>query len=296
MISRRVDNRIGRQRRKNLRPLRGICAEKPLRHHAHHGERRIGNHHFASHHIRRSVEPVTPELFADDHSEPCRTASRLIVLRRKVTAQQGRSFESLKILSAHQHTRDDLVAGLPTYQERVRVVGKYFREDVVPGFQTAKQRRAEKIVILVRRSIQIAQHGQLLGVRHWKWPQQQSVDQREDRRVRAHAQSKRKYGNHRETGRLPHLPEREQNVASHLLDERQAALHSILFLRLCHPAEGSQRHCSRLLRCHPTLLVLFNGELDVDAELFVEVVVPLPLSKQRCNLAQQYAYPDHESS
>ena len=72
----------------------------------------------------------------------------------------------------------------------------------MPVLQAAKEGRAEFIVIGIGSALNVPQHGQLLGVRHRQRSQQQSIDQREDRCVRAHAKSQRQQRHGRKARRL----------------------------------------------------------------------------------------------
>jgi hypothetical protein len=118
-------------------------------------------------------------------------------------------------------------------------------------------------------------------MRHRQRPQKQSIDQREDCCIRAHAKSKRQHCDKCEARRFQKLANREPQVAPYLLYQRQSSLHSICFLCLRQPAKLLQRRCTRLLRIHAALEILFDGEIDVRAKFFVEVCVELSFAEER---------------
>src|SRR5271156_3566247 len=176
MVSRRVSDRVGRQRSKYHGPLRRVGSDKPLGHYPNHSEWRVGDNHLSPDNVWGAVEPVVPKVLTDHNREPCRTATRLVVLRSQVATQQWRRFQRLEKLSADQHCRDIFVAGTALHLKRIAVEGKDILEDVAPLLQAAEKRRTESVVglgtILVH-----AQDDELFGVGHGKRPQQQSVDQ-----------------------------------------------------------------------------------------------------------------------
>lgn len=62
---------------------------------------------------------------------------------------------------------------------------------------------------------------------------------------------------------------------SQCFEERQASLDPVLLLNLCDAAEFAQSDGSGLLGGHAASQVFFDGQVDVGAQLFVEVVVQL---------------------
>jgi hypothetical protein len=58
-------------------------------------------------------------------------------------------------------------------------------------------------------------------------------------------------------------------------EERQAALNPVLLLNLREATEFAEGCGSGLLSGHAAFQIFFDGEIDVGAQLFVEVVIEL---------------------
>jgi hypothetical protein len=155
----------------------------------------------------------------------------------------------------------------------------------MPFFQGAKQRCAKAVerAVVVRE----VHHGQLIRMWHRQRPQQQSIDQREDRRVRAQPQSQRQNRGHGEAGRPAQLPQSEAHVARHLFQERHPPPHAVLLPDLCHAAKLHQRRTPRLIFAQAAFEVLRNGEVDVAFELFIQLLIqPSPPEQSRATAQQ----------
>src|ERR1700759_5528269 len=105
-----VDDRVGRYRNEDLRPLRRVGSYKLLRHHTNHGERNVGDNQLPPYDIRSTIEPPRPKMFADHHCKSRRTATFLIVFRCQVPANQRRRLKTLEELAAYQHPANVLVS------------------------------------------------------------------------------------------------------------------------------------------------------------------------------------------
>ncbi len=205
MVSRRVKDGIRRKRRIDLRSSRGVCSCKPLRHHAHHGKRDIGNGQLTPNHVGGTIKPGLPELLGDHHRKARRAAASLIVFRGQISSQQRRRFERSEKLPADRHPWNIFVCRSSTHLHEVRVVSENIRKDVMPTLQAAEEGSTESIVGL-RSTLLHAQHYQLLAMRHRERSQQEPVDQGEDCGIRSYTQRQGQERNGRETGRLSQQP------------------------------------------------------------------------------------------
>src|SRR6185437_4548155 len=146
MVSRGVNDRISRERSKDLRSLRWVGSYKPLRHHADYSKRRVGDRQLSPHNVRCAMEPALPETLADHDRKSYRTTAMPVILGRQIASQQRRRFERLKELPAYQHPADVFVAGAAPHLQRIRVEREDACEQIVPAFQAAKVGRAEAVV------------------------------------------------------------------------------------------------------------------------------------------------------
>ncbi len=139
----------------------------------------------------------------------------------------------------------------------------------------------------------LAHHNQAIGVAEGKWLEQNRVDHAEDRSSRTDAQGKGKDGSEREAGRLAQLTNRIADVARGLFEPRQAALDAIALADLRDAAKGAQSGVARLRFIHPSRAIFFDGQLDVRAQLFIELFIELLVAEECCATAKENPDPVH---
>src|ERR1700678_1784754 len=187
----RIDNRLDRERHEDIRLPHRIGSYKSLRHNPDNGEGVVGNLQLASQNVGRAVEPSLPELLTDHYGQTFGIASNPIVSRSQVSSQQCRRLQCIKVTAADQHSLNAFIRQLSSYLHLFREESKDAFKDLMPCLERAKEWSGEAITQPWFASIH-PQDSELIGVRHGKRPQQQAVDQGENRRIGAHPESQRK--------------------------------------------------------------------------------------------------------
>src|ERR1700722_1960906 len=141
----------------------------------------------------------------------------------------------------------------------------------------------------------VAHANQLFRVRYRQVLQQGGMNQCKDRGVGADSQTQRQQSSDSESGVLTQLPCCVANVSNQRIQKRQPPLRPILFPRLCHTTEGTERCRACFLFRHATLPVLLGCKVDMRQEFLVQVRVELPRVDQRDATAQQNPYPIHRA-
>jgi len=104
-------------------------------------------------------------------------------------------------------------------------------------------------------------------------PEQQSIDDREHRRIRADAEPKCKHHRKRETGLGAQAAQCVREILHEMFDEADTACLSNLLLSPLDAAECSERGRARIGRRHPRGDVLRGLPLDVKAQFVVELAL-----------------------
>src|SRR5690606_3742618 len=105
--------------------------------------------------------------------------------------------------------------------------------------------------------------------------EQNAVDDREDRGVRADAERQQRENADGEPDVAPERAKRLARVAHEVIEQRDAPCVAALVLAPLDAAERAQRGATRLVRRHAGSDVLLRLPLDVVAQLFVELLLDL---------------------
>ena len=150
------------------------------------------------------------------------------------------------------------------------------REDVA-----ALRERASDRVREVRRGTSLLSHldeHQLPRVAHRQHPEHQRIDQAEDRRVGADAQSEREHDDHRE-GAIPEgHPHGVAQIPSDLVEPPAMPPRTNAFFRLLHAAELQEGEAPRLVRRHAIAHLIRGGHVDERLQFVVQIALG-PISR-----------------
>src|SRR5690349_13235946 len=113
-----------------------------------------------------------------------------------------------------------------------------------------------------------------------QWLQQDGMHRAEYGRVRADSDGERGYRDKREGRLLGEKAEGEANVLKKGIEKGQSPLLSVVFFGLLDTPEFASCGLGRLLRIHASAQIFFREELQVGAQLDVEILVKAPLAEQ----------------
>ena len=189
-----VELDVSADRKDQVEGAPDLDAEKPGRRHPDDRHRGKAERDGRADHARRAAEPLLPQLVADHGCPPVGAATRQVILRREQPANDGRHAERVEEVAADKEAIDrHRLAGYrqralaATVAERQRAVeGLPVTADLIEGRVTEGGPRAA--VAPVR------QDHQALRMGHRQRPQDEAVDEREDRGVRADAERERQDG------------------------------------------------------------------------------------------------------
>jgi hypothetical protein len=105
-------------------------------------------------------------------------------------------------------------------------------------------------------------------------PQQEGIDETEDRGVRADAERERENGDEGERGRAPQRPERVLQIAPCIVDPTERPRIAMKLLRLLDPAERQPRGMACLFRQHPSAQELIFEDRQMRGNFALELRLP----------------------
>ena len=107
-------------------------------------------------------------------------------------------------------------------------------------------------------------------------PQHERIQHGKDHDHRRHADGHRQHGRAGEHRRPAQRAQRVTDVAPCVFEPPQAVAVPKGFFHLLHSAEGAPSRETRRVRCHSATLVFSGKQLEVHANLIIEIEVPLP--------------------
>ena len=251
-------------------------------------ERLAVDAHAAAEHAGVAIEPGSPPAVADDRDRVIRWVRRPADDRRQAEV-------------AEEVRRDS-----------IDVAGR-FRRAVDSDRGTVEARKANHLGHDLRLSAHRIEDGRLkngkrfpeaarqdgndLDLHHTarladrQRPQQQTVDEAEERRVGADAERERERHDSGEGGALPEHSDRVAHVLREDVEPGQAALLAVHLAETVRPAELQEGLASRVRGGQPAPLEFVGQQLEVRRQLFVELTLQPILREQRSQPRPDQAKP-----
>jgi hypothetical protein len=124
-------------------------------------------------------------------------------------------------------------------------------------------------------------------------PKQQRVDEREHRAVDADAEREHEDHDQAERRRAPPHPDRVAEILEQRVEEGQAALIPVRFLRLRDAAEVAQCRLFGVGARQAAPLMLVDEQIEMCAHLFVELVVAASRAEESRESRREHAHQGH---
>ena len=241
-------------------------------------------------HIETAAKLRLPERVGEHHDRS--PAGRRVLRAREVAADRGRGIEEREQARAHDADRHlacvrasaDGKSGSPSLGEP--------RERRSPPCEICVPRvrhSVRKRFFAASRGAVVDAVGQRRIAQHRRRPEQQSIDDREHRRVRADAEPECEHHRNGETGLGAQAAQRIAEVLNEMLDQTDAARFAHLLFVSLDAAELPERRRACLGWRHPRGDVEGGLPLDVEAQLVVEFTLQPRASKQRDQPVPQVA-------
>ena len=250
---------------------------EPLRHHADDPHRRVVDLHGAADDRGIAAEARLPEAMREDGN---RRRIRTIVLRREETAVQRTHAEQREELPRHDldvqprrfaDARERHGAAAP---RREVLEGAAFALPVHPvggGVPAARAARLDGAHLELRHVL--VDHHQLVAVRIGQGPQQELIDDGEDRGVAADTEREREHDGGGEAGTLAQAARHVTHVAHQAVEPARRSDVVTLFLQPQHAAEPRLGGAAGIAGIHPAALVFARELIDVEGHLAIHVAI-----------------------
>jgi hypothetical protein len=263
----REDLREDADSERDLGNITDLDSAKWRRAYAHDRHRPAFDDHRPSDDLWIAREPARPVAIGD-HRNGSRAGA--IVARRQEAAQRRLQAERVVVRPAYPGAARALECIRRTDGER-RVV-----ESEQPGEDTGRllSQTADKGIRIALARLGVAsqdrQLHELLRVSDRQPSQQQRVDEREDRRVRADAEGKRQDDHGGEPAILPQRSNRVSKVLRQRIETWPSSLIAIGFPDLLHAAEVAARGGARLLGGHSVSDMCLREQIQMRPDLVVQ--------------------------
>src|SRR5258708_23845116 len=181
------------------------------------------------------TEPTPPQIFA--HESHARS-TLLAVLGEKDASRQWLNIQKCKELRSHDGRVHNGRLDAARQRELVRYVSRHFAKDMMlrPPLFEIQIRTARLRYSLLR--VRLKGGKQLFGIRIRQRLQEHCINDAENGRVRANAESKREYGDRGEAGILPQHAEAVAHVLQKSFEDGQAVRFAVGFFELGRASEA----------------------------------------------------------
>ena len=142
----------------------------------------------------------------------------------------------------------------------------------------------------------LADKNKLLAVGIGERAKENGMHDAEDCGVCSNSERENYGGHHSEAGVLAHHSDCVAKVLRHALNERQALLIAIRFLRLLYAAEFAPGFKKRFLRIHSAANIFVGEQLQVSAKFRVKGFIQAPLSEQTAQARSKHAQGVHRQT
>ena len=186
----------------------------------------------------------------------------------------------MKELPAHHGAGDFDVARCSAHLHGSARKSGHILKDIVAVFQGAKHGRAEAVVWIGVVGAGKVNHGKFIGVRHRQRPQQQAVDEREDRGVGAQTQSQRQNRGERKAGRSHQCSGGVSQVTPEVFDCPDGVLLPQALSNALRIAELYYGLASRFVLRHATRHVLGDLLIQIEIDFLQQLGIRLSPAKE----------------